>query len=354
MSDRPLPWAPRSLAALASRVYLYELSRRNRAFDAGKGVEHLDRPVISIGNLSVGGTGKTPMVRWVVQRLQQAGRKPCIAMRGYRRAGQERSDEEAEYLRGLPGCPVVAQPDRAAGLRALFATSAGASVDVVVLDDGFQHRRLSRNLDIVLLDASRSPLNDRPLPAGWLREPMANLARADAVVITHAELAPRHVLDALAQAVERVLGRSPVAVTSHAWSVLRTHDDNELPLEWLAQRTVLAVCGIGNPTGFLHAARAAAGNVESAVFPDHAPYPARRAARIASTARAMHAEAIVTTDKDWSKLRAYPQHFWPCPVVRAGLELRFVSGESALRELVYAAAGETTGQGQVPSHRSLP
>lgn len=177
---------PGPLGRLAGAIYAREIRRRNRAYDRGGRVTRLDRPVISVGNLSAGGTGKTPMVMKLATALLEAGHHPCIAMRGYK-AAAGRSDEAEEYRARLVNVPVVAQPDRISGLRALFATEVGRDVDVVLLDDGFQHRRLARDLDIVLVDATRSPFEDRLLPAGYLREPPASLERAQAVVITHAE-----------------------------------------------------------------------------------------------------------------------------------------------------------------------
>src|SRR4051794_5329108 len=145
-------------AALAA-VYSWEIGRRNRRYDAGRGVVRFDRPVISVGNLSVGGTGKTPMVAHIVGVLLQAGHTPAIAMRGYgSKASGGRSDEAEEYRRKFPGVPVLARPDRTLALIEQFARehddAGGRQSDVVVLDDGFQHRKIARDLDIVLVDAS--------------------------------------------------------------------------------------------------------------------------------------------------------------------------------------------------------
>ncbi|HRQ74118.1 MAG TPA: tetraacyldisaccharide 4'-kinase, partial [Phycisphaerales bacterium] len=161
-ADRAIvPGLPGRLAAM---VYGAAIARRNRAFDAGRGVVTLDRPVISVGNLSTGGTGKSPTVAWVVRTLREAGRDPCIAMRGYRsRDGV--SDEAEEYRAAFDDLPVVARPDRLQGLIELFASERGGRVDAVVLDDGFQHRCIARALDLVLIDATRDPFADAMIPA---------------------------------------------------------------------------------------------------------------------------------------------------------------------------------------------
>ena len=240
-------------------VYGMVVTHRNRRFDAGVGVVRLDRPVISVGNLSVGGTGKTPMVRWVCERLIAASATPAIAMRGYKSAGGE-SDEAMEYADALPGVPVVAQPDRTAGLRALFATDAGSAVNAVVLDDGFQHRRIARDLDIVLIDCSRSVAGARLLPAGWLREPMASLARAHAVVLTHAERASEAELTGARSVVAAHAPGVPIAVCEHAGASLRVGEETH-GVDWLLGKRVAVACAIGNPAAFVAGVREAGAEV---------------------------------------------------------------------------------------------
>lgn len=336
----------RGLGALVGRlaepVYRYEITRRNRAFDAGKGVTRLDRPVISVGNLSVGGTGKTPLVAKLVRELIAAGKRPCIAMRGYarRRGASGISDEAEEYATLLPGVSVVAQPDRIAGLRALFATPAGADVDVVVLDDGFQHRRIAREVDIVLIDASAGTLEDRLLPAGWLREPVASLARAHAVVVTHVERAPEGEVERIRRAVERVNPALAFAECRHAWGELVGGPEGA-DVGWLRGRRVVAVCAIGNPAAFLSGVRAAGAEVvEEIVLPDHDPFGRGPKERMLRATTRHRAEAIVCTEKDWTKIGPRGSgEIWDCPVVRPRVELRFDKGWDEVWGLVPQAVG---------------
>ena len=347
--DAPGPiWAP--IGRLLEPAYRFAINRRNRAFDAGKGVVTLDRPVISVGNLSVGGTGKTPMVQRLVEELRASGRSPCVAMRGYKAAPGEAADEEAAYRRLFPGVPVVAQPDRVAGLRALFETDAGRAVDCVVLDDGFQHRRIARALDIVLLDASRGALDGRLLPAGWLREPVGSLARAHAVVLTHAEMVEDGALRALTECVRAASPRALIATTRHAWAGLDVEDDDgshERPVEERSGRRVFVVCAIGHPHALAAGVSRAGGELTGMIrLPDHDDYTPKTVERIARAVGGSRAELLLTTDKDWSKLQRVPRDRWPCPVVRPRLELGFDGAEGgALFALATVAAGSTAGAG---------
>ncbi|MEM1329797.1 MAG: tetraacyldisaccharide 4'-kinase [Planctomycetota bacterium] len=336
----PVP-LPGPVLHVLRACYLLELGRRNRRFNRGEGVTRLEVPVLSVGNLSMGGTGKTPMVRRLVEWIRDGGGRPCIAMRGYG-AKPGDSDEAQEYQDRLPGVPVVAQPDRLAGLRPLLASRDGPSC--VVLDDGFQHRRIARSLDLVLLDASRDPFEDDVLPAGWLREPVSALARADATVITHAEAANP---EQLAQMRERAseAGASAVAIARHAWTGLRLFTpDGEMAADEvtsLEQYTAVSCCAIGNPAPFLaECRRATRGRVlAEIVLRDHHPYDDAAVDRLVTAARDSRADVILVTAKDWAKLGRVSPERWPCPVVVPTLEMALEEGEQTLKPLVLDAAG---------------
>jgi tetraacyldisaccharide 4'-kinase len=337
---------PGPLGRLLARVYQWEVSRRNRRFDAGRGVVALDRPVISVGNLSVGGTGKTPFVSLLVRWLREDGCWPCVAMRGYSPRGAARdSDEAALYRREFPDLPLVVGADRTTGLLELFASEAGGRVDRVVLDDGFQHRALARDLDIVLLDATRDPFADRCLPAGWLREPAANLSRAHAAVVTHAEHASAGMVEALKACARSSLpGGAPVCVAAHEWSAIRVTGghgaERDEPTPWLRGRRVLVCCAIGNPGPLVRSARNASGAdpVATMLLRDHDPYEGPTIARVIDAARRANADTILTTEKDWVKLAHVRPDQWPCPVARPRLILRLIEGEPQLRARLRAIA----------------
>lgn len=383
----PPPPVPRLLARLIEPLYAAGIASRNRRFDRAEGVTRFPIPVISVGNLSVGGTGKTPMVALLVAELRAAGRNPCIAMRGYqprrarRAATPTLSDEAALYKQTFPDLPIVAQPDRTAGLRRLLASSqqpgaaassggasstgasgessggkggkegeggkgGGRGVDCIVLDDGFQHRQIARDLDIVLIDASRSPFEDHLLPRGWLREPTSSLRRAHAVVITHAELAAPDALARLEADVTHAHGRPPLAVARHAWSHLAVLDpatgaDVPRPVADLAGKRILTVCAIGNPAPFQHAAEsiaAAPGLVTHITLPDHDPFAPHTVQRITRAAADTGADLILTTEKDWTKLAHLPPATWPVPIARPHLTLTFDRGRDALLTLALTTA----------------
>lgn len=363
----PLPTGLRWLGRLAEPLYGAVIASRNRAFDAGQGVRRVGVPVISVGNLTVGGTGKTPMVIHLVRQLMAAGRRPCIAMRGYVPRGAkeavEAPDESLVYAAALPDVPRAVGPERFD--RICAEISRDPSIDCVVLDDGFQHRRLARDLDVVLVDASADVFGQRLLPAGWLREPVSSLARAGAVVITHAELVGPDELAALERGIERACGRAPVAVVSHRWTGLvermgasggAAGIEHEHPVSWLRGKRVLGVCAIGNPRGF-HAAlkgviegSGGAGSMRMIALPDHDPFGPSTRRKMVESAQQFGAQVVVVTEKDWVKLSSVPASDWPCPLVRTKLSLVFQRGEDELRRRLL----DTVNASKPAAHAKLP
>ncbi len=326
----PLPQLAGALAVPASRLYGLAVAARNRRFDRGLGVESAGRPVASVGNITAGGTGKTPVTAWLARLLLAEGRRPVIAMRGYKAGRGGPSDEQAEYADLLPGVAVVADPDRLSALRSFF--TAHPAADCAILDDGFQHRRVRRELDLVLIDATVETLGDRLLPAGRLREPPSSLRRADAVVVTRAEA----VDDDLARRIREHHGRPPLAWCRHAWTGLRVHEGGAAraePVEWLRGRRVLTMLGVGNPLAVLRQVEAAGARVATNVpVKDHQRY----GPRLLETARRLGAgaEALVTTGKDWVKLRRELTRRPILPVVVPALEVEVFEGRQPLRDLV--------------------
>jgi tetraacyldisaccharide 4'-kinase len=345
-----LPRAPMPgrLGRVFSRAYSIAINRINTRFDQGKGVVSFDRPVISVGNLSTGGTGKTPMVMHVVAALRDAGHDPCIAMRGYGSRRGTGSDEALEYGRvfdrlatasNKEAVPIVAQPHRTAGLIELFAGERGSRVDSIVLDDGFQHRQIARDLDIVLVDATRSPFQDSLLPAGHLREPVSSLARAHAVVITHAECSHADDVATLRVQIHERQPTCHIAVARHTWrDLIETSAGGEhaRPVSFLSQKRVAAVAAIGNPLAFFDLAKTHAGRdlVLTRDLRDHDPYNDATVSGLLDELRRHRPDVLIVTEKDWSKLQRVSLDRWPCPVVRPSLQLTFDSGGSELRAMV--------------------
>lgn len=335
---------PSILWVLPSLLYGAAVGLRNRRFDAGRGVARLPCPVVSVGNLTLGGTGKTPMVAEIARMIAAEGGRPVVALRGYKSRGG-RSDEAELHRQALPGTPVIVGADRR---RAILESGVElAPPSVVILDDGFQHRRLARDLDVVLVDASRSGLEDRLTPAGWLREPAGGLRRADAVIVTRATGVDAR----LASRIEQLHGRPPMAWTSHAWDSLEVHrggvDPTLEPLEWLRGRRVATLAGTGHPQSFLEMVRAH-GADELATLPasDHQHYDASSAERLARRAESLGATCVVTTAKDWVKLgRVWSSRL---PVVVPCLRLRWIEGREAFRQRLLQSIRRVDEKPRIP------
>ena len=335
---------PNAITRVMSWVYGFGIGFVNRRYDRGVGVAKLDVPVISIGNLSAGGTGKTPMVHWVAQQLIDSGKNPVIAMRGYGAKPGEMGDEEREHREALESVPVVAQPDRIGGLKALF--DSGEQVDCVILDDGFQHRKIARDLDIVLIDASSPPYGDALLPRGFLRESSDSISRADAVVITHREMVSDGQLSELVDWVREQTPGRPVAIASHVWNSV--HRYTRVDGKWEAKsrgveefvgKRVLGVCAIGNPGGFFRQIEACQWDLaEKIELPDHHPFDDDEVDRLCRLASESAVDAICMTRKDWVKISDYLLHGDAIgtnyEVIVPELVMQFEAGESDIRSIL--------------------
>lgn len=325
------------LAALAL-PYAAAVTIRNAAYDRGlAAVRRASVPVVCVGNLTLGGTGKTPLVAWVAGRCLAAGRRPTIVSRGYGAARGQTSDEAAELGLVLPGVPHVADRDRVAAV----ATAVAGGADSIVLDDGFQHRRLARDLDIVAIDATDPFGCGHLFPRGLLREPLAGLCRAQAVVLTRADAVDADRRRAILAALGDICGgRGPRvwAEATHAPRRLRTAAGGHLPLDTLRGARVAAFCGIGNPAAFRLALEGLGAKlVDFATYPDHHAYAADDAAALASRAATARAELVVTTLKDLVKVRA--ETLGRIPLAALEIAIQFRTGEADLEALVRSAVG---------------
>lgn len=292
-------------------------------------------PVISVGNLSTGGTGKTPMCAWLVRELTARGMRPGILSRGYR-ATNGANDEALLLAHECPGVPHVQDARRVRGGRALV----DRGVDVIVLDDGFQHRRLQRDVDLVLIDATRPwglprvDANREPvralLPRGLLREPPSSLARADAIVITRTEQVSAREVAELERAIERCAPGRPLARARHAARRLRDEHARAEPIESLAGREVDLVSAIGNPEAFEASVRATGAIVRAhRMYPDHHAY--RREDLDDLGPSALSPRPLVTTAKDAVKLVPLGVAF-----LALEIELEIVDGRPVLEALLDA------------------
>lgn len=288
-------------------------------------------PVISVGNITMGGTGKTPMVAWVVRELVAAGAAPAVLTRGYK-AVAGRSDE-AQLLRRLTGVEVVVDADRVAG--AAEALAGGA--DVLVMDDGFQHMRLRRDLNVVLVDATLPLGGGCCPPLGRLREPPSALRDADAVVVTRCDIAMPELVAVLREHLADLAPRASLHLSVHRPVRLVDAEGAAQPCEALAGRKVLVFCGLGNGRAFL--ATVVGLKAEAVGFcqmRDHVEYTPTLLKKLSRLADRLSAELLVTTEKDYVKLRELPLDR---PVWQVAVELAVTEGRQQLREKVLCAAG---------------
>lgn len=283
--------------------------------------QQLTLPAISVGNLTVGGTGKTPVSAWIARLLIARDAHPAIVMRGYG------DDEPRVHERLNPDVPVVVSPDRVRGV----ARAATLGATVAVLDDAFQHLRAARDVDLVLLSADRWTQRMRLLPAGPWREPMSALHRASMVLVTRKAASPAAAM-AVVDTVRYRFPGLPVGVAALTLQELRSaNGESTMPLEALAEARVLAIVAIGDPTAFLRQLAACGATVRAAVFKDHHAYTHGEVARLASVLAA--GELAVCTLKDAVKLAPHwPREAPPLWYVSQGVILE--EGYDALNSLL--------------------
>ncbi len=310
---------------LASWPYALAVWGRNKLFDWGlKARKQASVPVVSVGNLTLGGTGKTPCVEYVAGFFRQHDIRVAILSRGYRAGAGDmgRNDEAMLLEENLPDVPHLQDRDRAA--IAAVAVEELES-EMLVLDDGFQHRRLARDLDIVLIDATNPWGYGFLFPRGALREPTRYLGRAGLVMITHGDRADSNALEEIRQCIKRHTN-APISVTRHQPREL-TNPAGVADLETLRGRPVAAFAGIGNPKAFRQTLEGLGATVtELRVFPDHHNYTKEDVQDLQQWASERVPNAIIaTTQKDMVKLRIPELAGRPLWAVRIGLE--FIEGQ---------------------------
>jgi tetraacyldisaccharide 4'-kinase len=337
--------ALRGLLGVGEWFYAAAVRRRNRRYDRGQAtIDRVSVPVVSVGNLTLGGTGKTPLVRWLARWFSQRGVRVAIVSRGYGAKGGQLNDEARELQQALPDVPHLQDLDRVSAAR-LAVAAAGAQL--VVLDDGFQHRRLARDLDIVLLDALEPFGFGHVFPRGWLREPIEGLRRAQAVILSRADLLDAAGRAAVWETVRRYAPQALEAEVVHAPRRLISAMGAEMPLEGLGGRAVAAFCGIGNPAGFRHTLEACGCRlIGFRVFSDHHRYTPADSAELAAWAKGLGAAMVLCTGKDLVKLS--PDRFGDPPLWAVGIEIEFQSGRELFRtRLERLCTGDRTERNSV-------
>jgi tetraacyldisaccharide 4'-kinase len=305
----------------------------------------LARPVVSVGNLTVGGTGKTPLVACIAKILQHHGWKPSILTRGYgrtskaemlvvapgvgRRANaQETGDEPALLARMLPDIPLVLCADRFRGGQ---AAEEQFQVDAHILDDGFQHLALARDVDVLALDATRTLSDWNLLPAGRQREPLSAIRRAQVVVLTRTDSANPEPLEALVRKIH------PTAKVfrsrTHLVQWIEALSGETFSADEIHPKKVTAFCGIGNPQAFFADVRRwGFSPVAEDAFPDHHVYTENEILQLVENARRHGAAALLTTQKDAVK---FSRDWAPqLPIITCEIEAQIVAAEDFERTVL--------------------
>ena len=372
LQQRILATPLRFLLIPLSWFYTASVQLRNILYTRGVfKARRLPCRVISVGNIVVGGTGKTPAVIVIAKHLQREGMRVAILLRGYKRRVREKvtivsdgekvcaspieSGDEADMMaKHLSGVPIIVGKCR-------YLTGQVAlerfKVDVLLLDDGFQHRQLARDVDILTIPATHpfgSP--KKLLPAGTLREPPTALRRADLILLTHADTPnisahAKKVVKGLApnapvlESIYRPTHLYPLAISSQQSAIsmkpslpteTEIRDPKAIPtnIKELKGKRVLAVCGIGNPDAFVATLmRCSVASVELLAFPDHHVYTEADKQRIDTAFQAAAADLIVTTQKDEQKLARFVDN-WKLPIVVLAVALVITDGDEMLTDVL--------------------
>jgi tetraacyldisaccharide 4'-kinase len=300
--------------------------------------------VISVGNITVGGTGKTPLVVWLYKQIVQSAKykvQNCgiaILTRGYKTTQnlnlktQNYVDEPAILAESYPQAKIIVNPDRVA---AAYQAVEKLGANVLIMDDGFQHRRLARDLDIVTIDVTCPFGYDKMLPAGLLREPIAVLKRADAIVITRCNQVGENELAELEKRLRLLNPNMIIARSIHEPVYAKAVDGRKINLDALKGKKVLAFCGIANPDAFFNTINEVGCDIaDSKIYDDHYQYTDDCLADIYKQAVDSKADFVLTTQKDWTKIAQLTPFKKGIPLTYLAIELKFISGEDKIIQLI--------------------
>lgn len=332
----------RLLLRLVSWLYAAAVWTRNLMYDRGLLMSaSAGIPVISVGNITTGGTGKTPLVIWLCRYLEQKNIKAAILTRGYKTEQGMMSDEPALLAKACPQTAVVVDPDRMAGAYKAFALH---NAKTLVLDDGFQHRRLKRDLNILTLDATCPFGYGKVLPAGLLREPLSGVRRADIIVITRYDQVEPTAMQKLETTLAAMATGIPVVKATHKHTHAVASGAKTLPLAALQGKKAFVFCGIGNPEAFFeHVRQNGILIVGTHIFNDHHPFILDDIKMIIRQAKSCGAEIILCTQKDWVKSALLTPEDTDIPLAYLAMELEFVEGEDVLKKAIDAMLEEKLG-----------
>ncbi len=335
----PVAWAARAALWWARMPYAAGVGVRNWRFDRDPHrAARVPVPVVCVGNLTLGGTGKTVAAEYVAGVYRDLGRQVALVSRGYSGTDGGPNDEAMVLEENLPDVPHLQGADRVAVANAAVEE---LEADVIVLDDGFQHRRLHRDLDVVLLDATRPITREYLFPRGVLREPVSSLKRAGFVLFTRCDQADN--LDEQREWLAKAFPQLPHATTVHS-PVGLIGPDGMVLIE-VSGKSVAVFSGIGHPPAFVNTVRQLGATVTaSREFPDHHPYTRDDVDDLTRWAAALpsEVETVLTTQKDWVKLRVGELGGRRLRAVRVGLKV--LEGEEAFQQKLRAVLGEQTAE----------
>ncbi|MCA9123484.1 MAG: tetraacyldisaccharide 4'-kinase [Planctomycetaceae bacterium] len=312
---------------VAEPFYRFGVRWRNRQFDVGKREIHrAGVPVISVGNLTVGGTGKTPMVEWLARWFRQRDIRVSLISRGYGAEAGARNDEALELEEKLPDVPHLQNPDR---VEAAQMAIDECETQLILLDDAFQHRRIHRDLDIVLIDALEPFGYGHLLPRGLLREPVASLNRADIIALSRSDAVDEATRASIrSKAMKHAPQAAWLEVVHRPQSLLSAAGD-ELDIRSLQGQRIAAFCGIGNPAGFCHTLDdLGAEVVDLREFPDHHAYQRSDIEELSRWAKDLQVDAVLCTHKDLVKVGV--EQLGECPLFALRIGLAITAGECEL------------------------
>jgi len=323
------------LAAL-SLFYAIAVFIRNRLYDFSiLRKRKVNAAVISVGNITTGGTGKTPLVAYLGNYFTSRGITAAILTRGYKAQKNDLADEPAMLAKACPEAKVVVNPDRAGGAEKAIREY-GAKL--LIVDDGFQHRKLARDVDIVAVDATEPFGREKILPAGLLREPVSSLKRADAVVITRINQTQPENIGQIKSRISAVNPDIVFATAVHKPAYAKLMKDQRISLEQLAVKKVYAFCGIGNPDAFFQTLGELALNiVGTRVYNDHHNYTDSDIEAICRQGRYKQADMIITTQKDWIKTALLCMEKLDIPIAHLVVELEVIDGRQEIINLIEGA-----------------
>ena len=312
---------------LAEMPYTWAVRWRNRRYDRGARLAHrVGVPVVSVGNLTLGGTGKTPMVRWIARWFRRHGVRVTVISRGYGAKTGAQNDEALELQQRLPDVPHLQDPDR---VGAALAAVEESGCRLIVLDDAFQHRRIDRDLDLVMIDALEPFGFGHVFPRGTLREPRAGLRRAQVVVLSRADLLEPARREEIRREVQRYAPDAAWAEVTHAPRALLSRSGREEALESLQRQPIAAFCGLGNPAGFRHTLQVCGYRVVAfREFPDHHRYTPADVESLIHWADGLEVAAVLCTHKDLVKLSI--DQLGRRPLRAVIIDLDFLAGQDAL------------------------